>query len=485
MLRVPSGSSGSNTSTTVSNDEMAALSWPWLNTQTSTPTSSFALNDNGNLTGETISGDDGSDARFGIVNGVNTLGYDPLDELSSWSLAPDGSTVTSATSTNYFLNGLRASKQWPTQPSGTSSTLPTNTYYLYDGDELLAEVDGGTGAIRAAYVGGATGLNMRYVSASSTAVGYQFDPQGNCCGTAVSSSGVNSGFSICLFDGYGLPVTNLSTGATASNAGGIEGLDPSDPMGYKGQFGCFTDVESGLVYCQHRYYSPQMGRWLTKDPIGAEGGINVYEFCGNNPIMGADPSGLDGDWLVNMANFFGAWGDELTFGKSGWIAQQINVGLGNGEFQYDQDSIYTKVGRGVGFVNSIALPAPGKLKIGAKILALGGADAARLAHAGESLRETRLLGEPYRVVSKWASRMGGEAHHVVEKRFARLFGLSERKMASIALTKGEHQFFTNSWRQYLPYGIRYTQGDVVNGARHVYEGYPEILREALNQLGVK
>jgi len=94
----------------------------------------------------------------------------------------------------------------------------------------------------------------------------------------------------------GLPVTNLSTGATVSNAGGIEGLDPSDPMGYKGQFGCFTDVETGLVYSQHRYYSPQMGRWLTKDPIGAEGGINVYEVCGNNPIMGADPSGLDGDW---------------------------------------------------------------------------------------------------------------------------------------------------------------------------------------------
>ena len=55
-------------------------------------------------------------------------------------------------------------------------------------------------------------------------------------------------------------MTNLSTGATISNAGGIEGLDPSDLMGYKGQFGCFTDVESGLVYCQHRYYSPQTGR---------------------------------------------------------------------------------------------------------------------------------------------------------------------------------------------------------------------------------
>ena len=36
-----------------------------------------------------------------------------------------------------------------------------------------------------------------------------------------------------------------------------------------------------------------MGRWISRDPIGLEGGVNVYAYCGGNPVMSADPSGLD------------------------------------------------------------------------------------------------------------------------------------------------------------------------------------------------
>ena len=47
------------------------------------------------------------------------------------------------------------------------------------------------------------------------------------------------------------------------------------------------------VWMGHREYDPLACRFLTRDPIGYDGGINLYAYCGNNPIMFADPSGLD------------------------------------------------------------------------------------------------------------------------------------------------------------------------------------------------
>ncbi|MBK6780977.1 MAG: RHS repeat-associated core domain-containing protein [Gemmatimonadetes bacterium] len=52
------------------------------------------------------------------------------------------------------------------------------------------------------------------------------------------------------------------------------------------------DSESGL-YMRARYYDPALGRWISEDPIGIAGGLNVYAYAGNDPVNGRDPSGLD------------------------------------------------------------------------------------------------------------------------------------------------------------------------------------------------
>ncbi len=39
-------------------------------------------------------------------------------------------------------------------------------------------------------------------------------------------------------------------------------------------------------------YNPTIGRWMTRDPIAEDGGVNLYEYCGNDPINKTDPSGL-------------------------------------------------------------------------------------------------------------------------------------------------------------------------------------------------
>ena len=53
----------------------------------------------------------------------------------------------------------------------------------------------------------------------------------------------------------------------------------------------------GLFYARQRYYDPQLGRWLSADPIGFAGGLNLYNYVRNSPTNLVDPEGLDG-WDV-------------------------------------------------------------------------------------------------------------------------------------------------------------------------------------------
>jgi RHS repeat-associated protein len=54
----------------------------------------------------------------------------------------------------------------------------------------------------------------------------------------------------------------------------------------------YQDDETGLVYYGYRYYSPQLGRWINRDPIEESGGNNLYGFVRNDPVNGWDIQGL-------------------------------------------------------------------------------------------------------------------------------------------------------------------------------------------------
>lgn len=53
------------------------------------------------------------------------------------------------------------------------------------------------------------------------------------------------------------------------------------------------DSTTGLYYYRFRDYCPNLGRFLQPDPAGYIDGMNLYAYCGNNPINWIDPWGLD------------------------------------------------------------------------------------------------------------------------------------------------------------------------------------------------
>jgi RHS repeat-associated protein len=57
--------------------------------------------------------------------------------------------------------------------------------------------------------------------------------------------------------------------------------------------GVERDEESGLEYHSARYYLPWLGRWISADPVGLDGGINLYEYCRSNPLRWIDLEGKD------------------------------------------------------------------------------------------------------------------------------------------------------------------------------------------------
>ncbi len=64
----------------------------------------------------------------------------------------------------------------------------------------------------------------------------------------------------------------------------------SNELRFPGQY---HDRESDLYYNWHRYYEPELGRYITPDPLGlGAGDVNLYRYAGGNPAKRVDVSGL-------------------------------------------------------------------------------------------------------------------------------------------------------------------------------------------------
>jgi len=92
----------------------------------------------------------------------------------------------------------------------------------------------------------------------------------------------------------------------------------------------------------------------------------------------------------------------------------------------------------------------------------------------------------YSALQKTLKSTGLEAHHIVEKRLADALNISNsNSMLSVAVTKAEHQAFTNEWRKLIPYGTDYSSlsiNQIWEAAQKVYKNYPALLEAAKNTI---
>ena len=197
----------------------------------------------------------------------------------------------------YDYLGRRVEKKvlnsW-TDPTGTqttgSGTTVTHLRYVYDGHNLIAELNGSNNTVLSTYVWGldlsgtvwgAEGVGgLLMVREGSKTYFPAYDGNGNVSALLDSADG-----SLDAKYEYGAFGETLRVSGTA--------IADDNPFRFSTKY---TDTESGLVYYGFRYYSPSLGRFLNRDPLGEAGGSNLYGFVENDPVNGWDYLGLT-DWM--------------------------------------------------------------------------------------------------------------------------------------------------------------------------------------------
>lgn len=213
------------------------------NQMTQRGAATLTYDNNGNLTGD----------------GTNTYTWDARNQLASMS----GPGLTA--SFNYDGIGRRIKK----------TVNGSITEYLYDGVTTVQEITGGTPSANLLTGGLDTTFSRTDANGTST-----FLPDG-------------LGSTLALLDSSGASQTQYTYEpfgkTTASGTGN----------GNSSQYAGRENDGTGLYFNRARYYSPALQRFLSEDPAGFRGSLNLYAYVDNDPFNWTDPLGLDKNGLLD------------------------------------------------------------------------------------------------------------------------------------------------------------------------------------------
>ena len=226
-------------------------------------------------------GQSGSLATLAIPSSIPNTSYDAANRLMTWggsalnydangNLTAIGSSSLTWNARDQLIATSDGGGTYAYDPIGrrssrTVSDASTTTPYIYDG--MNPAVVGGSQMLAG------QGLDNVYAETSSgSPMSYLSDALGSTLAVTDSSGAIAGSFT---YSPYGATLQNGSAGASFQ---------------YTGRE---NDGDTNLYYYRARYYSPALNRFVSQDPIGLSGGVNVYAYVHGNPISRVDPLGLD------------------------------------------------------------------------------------------------------------------------------------------------------------------------------------------------
>jgi RHS repeat-associated protein len=212
----------------------------------------------------------------------------------------------------YDYQGRRVQKTVSEWDENTSSFIITSTtLYLYDGWNVVAE----------AITKGAANTAKTYLWGLDLSGSYQ--GAGGIGGLLAVV--VDSGTYYPTCDGNGNVMAYIDA-SDASSTAQFEYSPFGEPLRASGPIANeltyrfstkYEDLETALLYYGYRYYSPGLGRWLSKDPIEEQGGYGLYLFVDNDPLHNSDAFGLSSLTEVEEGVVYYTW-------NLGWMDKSHN-----------------------------------------------------------------------------------------------------------------------------------------------------------------
>jgi RHS repeat-associated protein len=224
----------------------ASYNYQPFNRLTNTSTAIYNYDSNGNLISKTDS------------NGSTQYTWDFENRLKQVSL-PNGNTIAY----KYDALGRRIRR---------SPSVGVSTNFVYDGQDVVKDINSDGSTVD--YVNG-PGIDnkLRLTDSRLAATGPLYFVHDHLGSTTAFTNSLGVAVSQATYDSFG----NANVGANLTR------------YTYTGRE---FDSDTGLYYYRARWYDPQIGRFISEDPIGLAGGINSFAYVSNNPQNKTDPLGL-------------------------------------------------------------------------------------------------------------------------------------------------------------------------------------------------
>ncbi len=263
-------------------------------------------------------------AKTRIDNSKQSLfTWDAENKLTGVTLKEAGITVKAIA---YKYDGLNRR----IEKVVTDSITPANSYtrrFIYDGNNIVAETDG-TGKLTAFYVhtdqldhpvAMVRDLDHNGTYSANEVFTYTRDHLGSIRDLTDSSESVIQRYRYSV---YG--ITSLEKTESSTDHEYVENF-----FAYTGRE---YDLDTELFGYRNRYYLPEIGRFISEDPIELQGGVNLYQYTKNNPLKFTDSLGLAPGDLYGTPAAAGAQAIKDINGLSvqnnieyaGWVYQNTN-----------------------------------------------------------------------------------------------------------------------------------------------------------------